>query len=100
MTLVTCPQAGHSKAINPGSPASGAIVTTSFIVDPHFAHEGASASAIFSAPLLFIDSVFVTMARSRSPGLLQHLRVLEVTAYLRIGSQRSGIGFARCSQPS
>jgi hypothetical protein len=62
-TLVTCPHAVHSKATNPGSPTAGAMVTTSFIADPHFAHDGASASVIFTPPL-FIDSVFVVTARA------------------------------------
>ena len=34
-----CPQSGHSYAISPGSPASGAMVTTSFIAVPHLEHE-------------------------------------------------------------
>src|SRR6476646_3980334 len=34
-TLVTYPQLGHSYAINPGSPARGAMLTTSSIAAPH-----------------------------------------------------------------
>src|SRR4051812_10040467 len=34
-TLVTYPQLGHSYAINPGSPTSGAMLSTSSIPAPH-----------------------------------------------------------------
>jgi hypothetical protein len=37
-TLVTYPQLGHSYAINPGSPARGAMLTTSSIAAPHLVH--------------------------------------------------------------
>jgi hypothetical protein len=43
-TLVRCPHSGHSYAISPGSPASGAMLTTSFISVPHLAHRGAVSS--------------------------------------------------------
>ena len=43
-TLVRCPQSGHSYPTSPGSPATGAMVTTSFISVPHFAHRGALSS--------------------------------------------------------
>ena len=39
--LVTYPQLGHSYAINPGSPASGSMRTTSSIAAPHREHASA-----------------------------------------------------------
>ena len=44
ISLVTHPQLGHSYPINPGFPATGTIVTTSFIVVPHFAQDGLASS--------------------------------------------------------